>query len=265
MCVDCVSGKPRQHESVTACGPAFVGDVRALPCPGHLYRPHGPHALSEPPFAPRRGAVRARLCHAHPRPGRSARARGGGAGPDRLGPDRLGQDGGVRPGDGAAAARRRRRRGLRARAAGADHRPDPRARAPGQPRARLALRPGRGPDRDLRRRNGRFEGAAGAPARHPYRRRHSGPASRPSRARARSTCRSCASRARRGGRDARHGLSRGSRGNTRCDPAGAADPALLGDHAAADRRPGQALPEGRPAHLDGGRGARAMATSPIRR
>jgi ATP-dependent RNA helicase DeaD len=48
---------------------------------------------------------------------------------------------------------------------------------------------------------------------------------------ARSTSRPARRRARRGGRDARHGLSRGSRGDPRRNARGAAHPALLGDHA----------------------------------
>ena len=105
----------------------------------------------------------------------------------------------------------------------------------------LALRRGRRPDGDLRRRHGPVE-----------ERRALGAAPSSSSARpagfatissaARSISRPSSRRPRRGRRDARHGLSRGARGDSRRDPARAPHPALLRDHAPADRRARQALP-----------------------
>ena len=63
--------------------------------------------------------------------------------------------------------------------------------------------------------------------------------------------------ARRGRRDARHGLPRGSRGDPRRDARRAPHPAVLGDDAQADRRARQALSARRAAHLDRGRRSRA--------
>ena len=110
-----------------------------------------------------------------------------------------------------------------------------------------------------------FEGAAGAAARRAYRRRHAGAASRPSRARRARSVEARGGRSRRGRRDARHGLSRGSRGDTRRD----------------SRRPGGPCSSRRPCRgrsslwpsatrrtrCGSRRSARsaAMATSPIRR
>ena len=120
------------------------------------------HAILQIAPASRGSARRARLCCAHPGPGRRARRAGSRPRPPRFRPDRLGQDRGLRPRHGGAA-HRRRPAGAVARAARPDRRADPRARAPGQPRARMALRQIGRPDRDLRRRHGPRQGAAACP------------------------------------------------------------------------------------------------------
>ena len=103
--------------------------------------------------------------------------------PDRLRADRIGQDRRLRPRHGAAIARRAWPPAVHPRAARAGDRADPRARAAGQPRARMALCQGRGAHRDLRRRHGRVARAPPAQPGRADRRRHARPPARPSRAR----------------------------------------------------------------------------------
>ena len=170
-------------------------------------------------------------------------------GPARAGRHRDGQDGGVRPAGAAATARGR----ARERAGGPGPRAHARAGRPGLAGVPpLRPRAGRTRAADLRRAADR-PAAQGARARGRRRGRHAGPGAGPHRARDPAPARGHDRRARRGGRDARHGLRRRHRGDPAGDPAGASDGAVLRDAAAPHRGASRAATSSDPVRIEMGR------------
>jgi hypothetical protein len=149
----------------------------------------------------------------------------------RVGADRLGQDRWLRACDRAHPAGRRRNLRPRRGAARADRRADAGAGVPGDARAWLALRADGRTPRLLRGRHGHARRTPGAGTRRAYRRGHARPPDRPHPARLARHGQPPRRGARRGRRDARPRLPRGSRVHAGRGAAESADAHVLGHRA----------------------------------
>ena len=187
-----------------------------------------------PPRAPARHRRR-RLHHADADPRAEHRPPPGRPRPPRQRPDRHRQDRGLHPAAPPAPRRQQQAAGTR-RPAGADPRPDPRARGPDR-RQHQDLRPlpPAQPHRDLRRGQPVPPGQGPRPRRrHP--RRHPRAPPRPDAAGLHQPGRGRGLHPRRGRPDARHGLHPRHQAGAREDPGQASDPLLLGDDGPEDGR-----------------------------
>ena len=195
-----------------------------------------------------RGARSAWLRDADRRPDRRPGAGSQRCRPSGLGPDRLRQDRRLRHRHRPDPARRRGALRWRRRPKRAGHRADPRTGDAGTARIRMALPRYGGAHRVLRRRHGHAPGTARAGAGRQYRRRHARPPARPHHARLARHFGPARRGARRGRRDARPRLPRGSRIHPRRRTGRPPHAAVLGDRAESHRATGQALPARCAAH-----------------